>query len=316
MQKKLFPIILILIFLLSACGSGQETEKSTDEAKLSIVATTYPLYLFASELTKGVDGVTVSPLVNQQISCLHNYTLTVNDMKLLEGANVIIMNGAGLDSFLLEASLSNQNRTIVDCSTNIPPLYTVGHHDSEDTQEEQHDENLPGEMDPHFWMDPGRAVIMLETITNHLIEIDPSHEDQYRSNSEAAITLLNDANDTMRTRLAPLLCRELITFHDGFSYFADAFDLTILMAVEEEEGQEASAQVISEAISLIQAYGLPAIFTEIHSSDATAQAIAREADVTVKPLSMIMSGETENPGIALYLSAMEENVNAILEALK
>lgn len=313
MLKKLLPIPLIFILLLSACGTGKGNQKADDHTGLSIVATTYPLYLFASEVTKGVEGVTVSPLVNQQTSCLHNYTLTVNDMKLLEGANVILMNGAGLDSFLSNASLSNQNRLIVDCSTNIPPLYTkmIQHEGEAQVQEDK-----ASEMDPHFWMDPGRAVIMMETITNKLAELDPSHEQQYRDNLKAATSLLNEAKETMRTRLSSLPCRELITFHDGFSYFADAFDLTILMSVEEEEGQEASAQVISDAISLIDAYKLPAIFTEVNSSDATAKAISREAGVKVASLSMIMSGKTENPGIGLYITAMEENVNTIVEAFQ
>lgn len=315
MLKRLFPLFLILLLSLSACGTQQEQMGESGETSLSIVATTYPIYLFASEVTKGVEGITVSPLINQQISCLHNYTLTVNDMKLLESADLVFMNGAGLDSFLLDASLSNQNRLIVDCSLEIPLLDLGPHHHDESLEATQHEESQ-GDKDPHYWMDPERAAMVLETISNELCELDPNHEEQYRSNCTAASSLLLETKDAMAETLSPLLCRELITFHDGFSYFADAFDLTILMAIEEEEGQEASAQVISEAITLIQGYGLPAIFTELHSSDATAKAISHEANVKVYPLSMIMSGETETSGIESYLTAMQENVNTILEALQ
>jgi ABC-type Zn uptake system ZnuABC Zn-binding protein ZnuA len=313
MLKRFVPFTLMILLLLSACTAPKENGGTDDTTQLSIVTTTYPLYLFACEVTKGVDDVTVAPLVNQKISCLHNYTLSVNDMKLLESADVILMNGAGLDAFLEDASLSNQNRSIVDCSDGIPLLNTTPPHHNDSDENEEKDAK---EADPHFWMDPERAAIMVQNIAKKLIEIDPSNESLYRSNSEAAVSSLKEAKASMRERLAPLVCRELITFHDGFSYFADAFDLTILMSIEEEEGQEASAQVISETLSLIEAYGLPSIFTERNSSDATAQAISREASVNVYPLSLIMSGETKTPGIQLYLSAMEENVNTILEALQ
>lgn len=310
MSKKrlFFPLALLLI--LSSCGLSNKAKDET----LSIVATTYPVYLFASEVTKGVEGVAVAvaPLIQQDISCLHDYTLTVNDMKTLEGADVLAINGAGLDTFILEAS-SIPESSVIDCSLNTNPFpnFLSHTHDGDEAASQ-----TPQDFDPHFWMDPARAGAMLQTIADRLIELDPNHKGQYLENSEKAVAELLSEKDRINSRLSSLLTRELITFHDGFSYFADAFGLTILLSVEEEEGQEASAQVISEAIQLIQVYGLPAIFTESNGSDATASAIAREAEVDVYPLSMIMSGPIEHPGIHLYLSAINENINTILRALQ
>lgn len=317
-MKRLIPLLLILLLLLSACGAPKQSSQE-GEASLRIVATTYPIYLFASEVTKGVDGVTVTPLVNQQISCLHNYTLSVNDMKTLEGADLLLMNGAGLDAFLETIPLSQEETVVVNCSANIDPLYTTGYSHDEDAAHEgevaEHAEDGEGTVDPHFWMDPTRAAVMVENITAALADFDPTHGDQYKENGAAAVTALQEGQAQMASRLENLLSRELITFHDGFSYFADAFDLTILMAVEEEEGQEASAQVIAEALQLIEGHGLPAIFTEEFSSDATATAIGAEGNVAIYPLSLIMSGDTENPSVETYLSKMDENISTILRAL-
>ena len=105
----------------------------------------------------------------------------------------------------------------------------------------------------------------------------------------------------------------LITFHDGFGYFADTFHLTILRSIEEEEGSEASAKDINEIVALIEESDLPAIFVEANGSDATAQAIARETGVEVAQLSMIMSGE--GAGLDPYVEAMAQNIGTVRTAL-
>lgn len=311
MIKKLTPLLLLPLLLLSACTAPKSSSNQQDET-LSLVASTYPIYLFLSEVTKGADGVTVTPLVNQKVSCLHNYTLTVNEMKVIEGADVLFMNGAGLDDFVLDAAHSSPKLTLVDCSSGIDLLPLKEQHEEAEAAEQGHDE---GDWDPHYWLDPARAVTMLSTMAEQLSKLDPDNQALYQKNAAAAAEMIAAEYARFQQELASLNCRKLITFHDGFSYFADAFDLTILLAVEEEEGQEASAQVISHALSLINTHKLPAIFTEQYSSDATAKAIVREAGVSVHPLTLIMSGSTEQPGISLYLASMEQNVKTILEAL-
>lgn len=312
MIKKLLALTLPFLLLLSACGA-QPNAASSDTPELSIVATTYPIYLFASEVTKGAKGVVVSPLVNQKVSCLHDYTLTVNDMKTLEGADVLLLSGAALDNFVLEASHSNPDLQVIDCSKSLALLPAREESNASDPSNHEHDG-----VDPHFWLDPLRAAAVIESIGKDLSDQDPTNAALYQANATAAAEKLRSEYTRLYAKLAPLTCRKLITFHDGFSYFANAFDLDLLMSVEEEEGQEASAQVIAQALALIKANGLPAIFTEEFSSDATAQAIVREASTPIKvyPLSLIMSGETENAGIDRYLAGLEQNIDTLLEALQ
>ena len=108
--------------------------------------------------------------------------------------------------------------------------------------------------------------------------------------------------------LSDLGCRELVTFHDGFSYFAQAFDLTILEAVEEESGSEASAQELIELINLVEKKSLPAIFTESSGSTSAAGVISRETGCGLYTLDMAMSGDS-------YFDAMYHNIDTIKEAL-
>lgn len=312
MKKKLLALTFPFLLLLCACGA-QPNAAPPDVTDLSVVATTYPIYLFTSEVTKGVKGISVSPLINQDVSCLHNYTLTVNDMKTIEGADVLLLTGAALDDFVLAASHSNSDLKVIDCSKAL--VFLPGREASGNSDASKHDHDH-GNIDPHFWLDPLRAAAVIEEITKDLSDLDPANEEVYRANAAAATETLNSEYARLYDKLAPLTCRKLITFHDGFTYFANAFDLELLMSVEEEQGQEASGQVIAHALDLIKTEGLPAIFTEENSSDATAQAIARESGVSLRTLSLIMSGTTENPGIDRYIAELEQNVDTLLEALQ
>lgn len=299
-KKLLISLLICALFLLPACSSQSGENTAQEESSFNVAATTWPVYCFASDVTSGADGVTVTAVINQPVSCLHDYTLSVNDMKRLENADLIAISGAGLEDFMDDA-LASSSTPVVDCSLGITLL--------DATDEEM------GDYDPHIWMDPTRCAQMVENLVTGLSAADPDHADLYRQNGDAAEEKLLAAAETYKAQLQGLSCRELITFHNGFHYFADAFDLTILKSMEEEAGSEASAQDINEIISLIQAHQLPAIFTEVYGSDATAQAIARETGVNVYTLSMLMSGPTENAGVDQYLSAFAQNIDTLTEAL-
>lgn len=106
-------------------------------------------------------------------------------------------------------------------------------------------------------MDPNRACQMIQTLADGLAQLDPDQAALYASNAQLAVDQIQQAYPVMQAALADLPCRELITFHDGFSYFADAFDLTILRAIEEEAGSEASAREVADIVAEIQTHQLP-----------------------------------------------------------
>ena len=299
MKKALFSLLLSTLLLLSACGGGQPSSSGdTEEGTLHILCTTYPVYLFTTAVTEGVEGVEVSRLIDQQISCLHDYTLTVNDMKAIEAADMIVLNGAGLEDFMSDALAASDAPTI-DCSEGVALLPALGH--------EGHDHDAA--YDPHIWMDPDRAAQMVANIGTGLAALDPDHQDTYSQNAQAAL----DALDSGLEGTEALADLPLITFHDGFQYFSQATGLDLLKAIEEEEGSEASAAEILEIVELVRSRDIPAIFTEKNGSDATAQAIARETGCAVYQLDMIMSGD--GSGIQPYIDAMDRNIDTLLEAL-
>ena len=296
-MKRFLSFAFAALFLLTglaACSSSTDSE----EEGLTVAATTYPLFLLASAVAEGSEDLTIVPVINQSVACLHDYTLTVTDMKILEGADVVLCNGAGLEDFLDDAL---EGKPTVDCSTGVPLL--MGDEDGEE------------EVDPHIWMDPDRAAIMVMNIADGLAEVDPDNAQLYQENGQQEAADLSDFADECREALSDLACRELVTFHEGFAYFADSMDLEILAAVEEESGSEASAKEIVNIVSLIDEYELPAIFVEENGSDATASAIQRECGVEIYSLTMMMSGPEEYSSENNYQTVMWKNIEVLQEAL-
>lgn len=103
-----------LFLLLSACAPNPSD--GTEDSQTQIVATTYPVYLFACEVTRGVPDCTVTLMIDQPIGCLHDYTLTVKDMKALERADIIVCNGAGLEESMESALETVGDTPQIDCA--------------------------------------------------------------------------------------------------------------------------------------------------------------------------------------------------------
>lgn len=307
MRKNLLPLALALVLVLAGCGGAVAP---ADDAGTTIVATTYPVYCFTSEVVRDVPDVTVRLMIDQPVSCLHDYTLSVSDMKALDGADVLVLSGAGLEDSMQSALDAVADTPRIDCSAGVALLHSAEEHDHDGHEGHSDAESV----DPHIWLDPARAAQMVRNVADGLAALDPDHADTYRANADAAEATLAARYDALRAQLDGIGCRELITFHDGFQYFAAAFDLTILRAIEEEAGSEASAKEATEICALVREHRLPALFTEVNGATATAEMLARETGVAVRALDLGMSGPTEGAGLSCYLDVLARDVAAIREA--
>ena len=305
-MKRIFALLLTLtlaLTTLTACGQ----EETTTHSGMVVACTTYPVYLMTQAVTQDVPGVTVELVVNQQLSCLHNYTLTMADMKTIESADLLVINGAGLESFLDDVLAS---RDYWDASRDMPLRHAEEGHDHGD-----HDHDAAHEeYDPHYWLSPTLAGQMAQNIAIGLTTQDPAHMDAYQANADQVSEQLTALQEELRAEVADLSCKELIPFHDGFAYFADAFGLTILASVEEEEGSEASAREINELTQLIETHHIPCVFIEKNGSDSAAQALARECEVSVAALDMGMRGDEQGGGLDAYEALLRRNIDTIREA--
>lgn len=287
-MKKVLSLACAAFLLLTGCASSPDS----DDGTVKIVAATYPLWVFSENLLDGVDGVELSLMVDQQISCIHDYTLSVSDMLLIENADVLLLSGAGFEDFLTGVLDNYPELDRADCSAGVELIYSGG------------------EADPHIWLDPRNASLMAGNIAESLALMLPGSARQIEKNLLSYQSGLLALYDEIQAALSELNCRDIITFHEGFAYFAAAFELDILRSIEEEAGSEASAAEIREIVELVRAYDLPAVYTEINGSTATAQAVARETGCSVGTLDMAVSGEKTADG---YFAALRANAEALLE---
>ena len=288
-QFRCLMAVILIMSLFASCGSSQTTESNEQGSK--ILATTYPMYYLTSHLTEGIENITVDVMVSEAVSCLHDYTLTTEQMKKIERADLIVMNGMGLEEFMTSALESVPEEKIFTAAISEDHVLRT------DT----------GELDPHYWLNPDRYLEALQSVAEKLVEQYPVQEQLIIENEAKLEEKLKELSGSLKA--LEVSCQEMITFHDGFSYFADGCGLTILAAIEEEEGAEASAAELKEICNLIEQYQIPAIFVEKNGSTNAAEIIARETGVQVYTLNMIMDGQTD------YITAMEENIRTVEEAL-
>ena len=281
MKQRFFAILLALALLLSGCAA-QKSEPSAD-----ILATTAPVAQIVGAITAGTD-LTVATLISEPVSCVHDYALSVDQMRAVEQAKHIVISGAGLEEFMAEVLTS---RAVIDASEGLALL-----------------PGEEGESDPHTWLAPENMIAMTRTVEAALAAEYPQHAALFAENADIWCEKLDELQSYGEQHLADLSCRRLVTFHDGFAYFAKAFDLEIAASMEIEAGSEPSARELEEIISLLQDQGIPAVFTEINGTADAAELVARETGCAVFSLDTAISSVN-------YLSAMTQNIDTIKEAL-
>ena len=281
MKQRIFAILLALALLLSGCAA-QKSEPSAD-----ILATTAPVAQIVGAITAGTD-LTVATLISEPVSCVHDYALSVDQMRAVEQAKHIVISGAGLEEFMADVLTS---RAVIDASEGLALL-----------------PGEEGESDPHTWLAPENMIAMTRTVEAALAAKYPQHAALFAENADIWCEKLDELQSYGEQHLADLSCRRLVTFHDGFAYFAQAFGLEIAASMEIEAGSEPSARELEEIISLLQDQGIPAVFTEINGTADAAELVARETGCAVFSLDTAISS-------ANYLSAMTQNIDTIKEAL-
>jgi len=302
MKIKLFLLcILILLVIFAGCNKNEQgntliTPTAGIQDKEVVVLTSfYPVYVTAINITKDVPGVRVVNLTEPFTGCLHDYELTVNDMKNFESADIFIINGAGMESFLEKVMSQKPELKIVEASKDIE---LIKHED---------------EPNPHIWLSVSGLVKQVENMEKGLSEYDPSHKDLYKKNAGIYIKKLNDLKTEINDGMKDIKDRNIITFHEAFPYFAKEFNLNIIAVVEREPGTEPNAKELSETIEIVKKNKVKALFAEPQYPSTSADVIAKETGVKLFSLDPAVTGPMEPDG---YINIMKNNLKVIQEALK
>lgn len=296
--RNIFLVLLAIgSILLAGCGA-QPKDAEKAEGGFRIVTSFYPMYIDAINITRGVDGVTVTNMTKPQTGCLHDYQLTTEDMKTLEKADAFIVNGAGMENFLDKVIKAQKGLTVIDASRGIPLL-------EED-----------GEKNPHVWLSISRDIEQVKNIAEQLEEADPAHADAYAANAKAYIEKLTSLQVEMHASLDNVPHKEIVTFHEAFPYFAEEFGLKIIGVIEREPGSEPTPEEMEQTIAQVKQLPVKVLFTEPQYSPSAAETIARETGAKIYELDPVVTGEATPAAMDAYLDAMRKNMEVLQQALQ
>jgi zinc transport system substrate-binding protein len=288
MRIKFFALLFCSAFCFAALQGASAAETTR------VVTSFYPVYIATLNVTAGVPGVEVHNLTSPHIGCLHDYQLTAGDVRKLADADLLLANGAGMETFLGKVQEQAPSLRVVEVSDGIPLM----------------DGNA------HVWVSFEGVREQVDNITAALIQAAPGQADVFRANAEKYKSALAALDEKMRTALAPYAGTPIVTFHEAFPYFARDFNLDLVGVIARESGAEPSARELADTIELVRTRRVKALFAEPQFPDKSVQVIARETGLKVYELDPVVTGPSE-PSEArdAYLRAMEKNLAVLQEAL-
>ena len=324
MKRPLLSALVVLAplaLLLLTPASFAQTPAAGD--RLQVVAS----FSILGDLVEkvGGDAVEVATLIGPGVDA-HTYDPAPADLVVLAEADVIFENGLGFEPWLegFYASTQPPGARIV-VSEGITPREAGADLDQPpegDAGDEQTDAGHEhGEFDPHVWQDVANAIVMVGNIRDALTEADPASAALYEENAVAYITELEALDASIREQVSTLTedRRKLVTSHDTFGYFADAYGFEILgtaLGFLATEAGDPSARDIAMLIAQIEEAGVPAIFAENVANPDLMESIAAEAGVALAPpLYTDALGPEGSPG-ETYVGMMQYNATTIVDALK
>lgn len=281
-----------LLFCGAFCFAALQGASAAETTR--VVTSFYPVYIATLNVTAGVPGVEVHNLTSPHIGCLHDYQLTAGDVRKLADADLLLANGAGMETFLGKVQEQAPSLRVLEVSDGIPLV----------------DGNA------HVWVSFEGARQQVDNLTTALIEAAPGQADAFRANAEKYKSALAALDEKMRTALAPYAGTPIVTFHEAFPYFARHFKLDLVGVIARESGAEPSARELADTIELVRTRRVKALFAEPQFPDKSVQVIARETGLKVYELDPVVTGPSE-PSEArdAYLRAMEKNLAVLQEAL-
>lgn len=295
--------ILALAVLLATSGCGPAgTAASPDGGPIRIVATTTVLGDLVMQA--GGAAVSVTSLVPKGGE-VHTFDPTPSDLRAVAAADLIVMNGLGLDDWL--------DKVVADSGVDAPVVRVAENLDGV--------RYLKGEeegeaVNPHLWLNVRYAVKYVDRIRDALVTLDPGRADAIRASAGAYVDRLEalDAWVLGQIETIPSRDRVIVSFHEAFPYFAEAYGLTIVGTIVDAPGQDPSAGEIAALVGAIRESGAKAVFGEVQFSPELVQTVAQEAGVVVE--SDLYNDSLGDPPVDTYEGLIRWDVEKVVAALQ
>lgn len=294
MKKRNIIIILaiILVIILLIVIGNLNRNKTEKDDKVRIVTSFYPMYIMTLNITEGVENVEVENMADNQIGCIHDYTLTTSDLKKFENADIFIENGYGIENFSEKIINSYPNVKIIEASNSIEDIIT--------------EEN--GDINAHFWTSIDNYILQVREITDRLKELDSVNIDKYEENASRYITELESFKTKYITELQNISGKKVISLNEAFSYLFKFAGIEEKLISTDHEQSALSAEQVKNVIDMMNNENIKTIIIAENDDEQNATAIANETGAKIYRLKDGMSGDGLTDS---YINIMEDNLEIL-----
>ena len=307
MSRRLVAILVALIAIGAACG-GTTSSPAPSNSSYRVVATT-SVFADLARLALG-DAVQIDSIVPAGID-VHTFEPAPSDAAKIAKADLILMNGLGLDdwvSSLIEAA-QQSDVNVVRLGEDLDTEETWSYLASPEGDPEH-------AYDPHVWLDPAGAELYVKRIAERVSQEQPELASAIAASSASGLAQIRTLDVEVRAMFSaiPAANRKIVTFHDAFGYYARAYEITIVGVAVESPGQDPSAREIAVLIDAIRASGVTTVFSEVQFPSKVLTSIAEETGATV--LADLYSDALGTAPSDTYLGAMRANATAIAASMQ
>jgi len=311
MKLFLKNTILFAITLISGCSPQPNT---TNDNTFTILCTTFPIYQFTRNITRNVPNTKTQLLLAAQTGCPHDYALTPQDMYKLAQADVLVVNGLGLEEFLgTPVKKANSKLQILNSSNGITELISDTDNEAEHQCGHTCTAHSSAATNPHLFASPQMAVKIVRNISRMLAQKDVDNAQQYLNNSKEYEGKLLELSKKFSSCSQQIKNNKMIQPHGIFDYLARELGLNIV-AVLQPHGQEPSVAEMMNLVKLIHDQKPAAIFADPQYPQKVAKTLNRETGIGVYTLDSTASGPTD-ASLDHYEKVMINNLNIIKDAL-
>lgn len=294
MKKNKYVFVLILLAaitlisgLLTIVYVNRSGSKQNDHA-LTVVTSFYPMYIATRNVIGDAEGVHLQNLSEPQTGCLHDFQLTPEDMKLLSGADVFVINGGGIESFMKDVAKSYPDLTIIEASNDI------------DLLEDEGEENA------HAWMSVATYEQQVANIADGLAAADREHSALYQENADA----YKDKLDALKVRQQAIAEKakgqSVILFHEAYDYVASDYGLNVAYILDLDEERQVSAGEVADVLAAVRDDGVKYILAEELYGKSMGDTVEKETDAKVIYLDALNRGDYDADS---YIEGMSANID-------
>ena len=307
-NKYIFVVVMLCSILLVSFGftniyvSSQEPASDDD---FVIVTSFYPMYIATMNVVGDIEGVTLKNLSEPQTGCLHDFQLTPADMKLLSTADVFVINGGGIESFMEEIAAQYPELIVIEACEGLELL------GGEHSHEHDEDANNHGDVNAHAWMSVELHRKQVEHIAEELAEVDTAHADKYLANQTQYDGKLAQLQSKQQALMTTVAHEEVVLLHCAFDYVAEEYDMHIAYCMDLDEERQISAGEVAEVLNAIKEHKVRYILAEELYAKSMCEMLQQEVTVQAIYLDPLTRGEYDADS---YLKGMEQNIKLLEEA--